>query len=219
MSASDAYAEWWEDGVDPVLLVDRLLAAGLRTSLTTQPGMVNVLDDEGNRTPTPVPAFLDLLRGADAPVTYQLWFSDSEDLVMEYAPVGTGGRGLHRTTAYLDAFPPNQFDVVVDAVASMVTDFPGATRAFVLDASNDTAGYDRLPVAQGVPVDAPSVDTVVTRARAGAGSSDRPWALDLPAPGLRSMGWPVDLAPHVRSWYLRSRRAVDQSPPDDPRRL
>jgi hypothetical protein len=51
---------------------------------------------------------------------------------------------VRRTTAHLDASRPDQLDAVVDAVASMVTDSPGATRVFVLDASNDTAGYDWL---------------------------------------------------------------------------
>lgn len=212
MSASDAYVEWWEDGADPEELVYRLLAAGLRTSLTTRPGFVNVLDNEGNRTPTSVKAFLELLRSSRRPVAYQLWFSDSEDLVLERVPIDTHGALLHRTTAYLDALPPVQFDVVVNVMASMVTESPDSTRAFILDASNDTAAFDWLPLARGGRVDVPRVDVVVARAEADAVTLDGSWVQDVPAAGLRSRGWPLEPEPHPPNWYRRTRRAADTSP-------
>ncbi|WP_136518151.1 hypothetical protein [Cellulomonas telluris] len=212
MSASDAYVEWWEEGADPEMVVGRLLAAGLRTSSTTRPGLVDVLDDEGNRTPTSVEAFQELLRSSRRPVAFQLWFSDSEDLVVERVPIVTHGGGLHRTTANLDALSPFQFDVVVNVMASMVTDSPESTRAFILDASNDTAAYDWLPLARGRQVDVPQVDVVVARAGTEAAMLGGSWVQDVPAAGLRSRGWPLEQEPHPPNWYRRTRRAAGTSP-------
>lgn len=208
MSASDAYVEWWSVDVDPLVVVDRLLAAGLRPSWEAESNLVNVLDEEGGRTPTPLSQFRDLLRGAEERVTYQLWFSESEDHVMNRTPVllGRDGREADCTTAFLDACTAEQFDTVVGVMASMVVDFPECTLAWVLDGSNDTAAFDWAPVAEGAPVAMPWAPVVVTCADSVATAPGRDWAEGVPAPGLRSTGWPVVEGGDPVSWYWWCRR-------------
>ena len=208
MSASDAYVEWWAAGVDPVVLVDRLLDAGFRWGMEPGSVMVEVLDEEGESIPTPGPEFRDLLRLADGRVTFQLWLDDGGYLVVSRWRVLLGGerRVVDSATCYLDAFPRGVFDRIVAVAASVVTDFPDRTLVWVLDGSNDTAAFDWEPVAAGEPVAVPWAHVVVTRADSVATVPGREWSQDVPAPGLQSIGWPAVEGGDPVSWYWWCRR-------------
>ena len=208
MSASDAYVEWWAVGMDPVVMLDRLLDAGLWTAREARSGPVDVLDAVGESIPTSLPEFRDVLRLADQRLTFERWFDDGENLIVSRrrALVGDERRVVDCATCYLDAFSPDRFDQIVEAMASLVTDFPDRTVAWVLDGSNDTAAFDWAPVAGGAPVAAPWAPVVVTRAGSPVTAPGRDWAEGVPAPGLRSTGWPVVEGGDPVSWYWWCRR-------------
>lgn len=207
MSASDAYVDWWSSGVDPALLLDRSLDAGLRPAREPGSDLVDLLDEEGCPVPTPLPELRELLRWADGRVTYQVWFEDGDNLVLSRRRllVGQRRRVVDAATCYLDAFAPEEFDRVVGVMASLLADLPERTLLWALDGSNDTAPFEWAPVAAGEPVAVPWAHVVVTRAESVVTAPGRGWSDDVPAPGLQAAGWP-DVAGGDPSWYWWCRR-------------
>lgn len=208
MSASDAYVEWWAVGVDPVMVVDRLLAAGLQLAIRPGSLLVDVLDPEGESVPTSLPDLRTSLRGADGRMTFQLWFRDGGNLIVSRRRVSGGHDGgvIDGVTWYLDALTPEEFDQIVGVAASLVHDFADATRVWVLDGSNDTAAFDWSPVAEGAAVGAPGAHVVVTAQGSKATVPGCEWVDDVPSPGLRATGWPVIEGGEPVSWYWWCRR-------------
>lgn len=208
MSSSDAYVEWWAAGTGTAVVLDRLLDAGLQTARDGRALLVDLLDAEGESIPTPLPELRDLLGLAGRRITFLLWFDDGEVLVVSRrrALLGDEGRVLDCWTCYLDAFSSERFDQVVEAAASLVTDFPERAAAWVLDGSNDTAAFDWAPVAAAEPVAVPWAPVVVTRADSPVTAPGRDWAQGVPALGLQSTGWPVVEGGDPVSWYWWCRR-------------
>ncbi|UUW89424.1 hypothetical protein [Pimelobacter simplex] len=182
----DPFVRWYVAGAGLPALVARLRRAGLALDAPGAPGTVSVLDAEGDRVPTGHAEFEACLRSPETgALTFQLWFSGSEDLVLSWSrlPDATGNRARHCVVAFLDGLSVPQADAVVAAVEETSVASPADTVALVVDLGGRTAEVDWLAVLDA-PDQAPWVDRLVVDQRLLDGASASSWDRDRPAVGL-----------------------------------
>jgi hypothetical protein len=136
-----------------------------------------------------------LLRAKRPPVTFQMWFTNSEDLILHRETLpDREGVSITQIVSYLDGLDTEQMDLVVAAFESIVAESPEVTRALIVDRSGRSVEFDWTPLASGFIPHGPDIDVLVVRPRLGLHSGaelDSGWDIDAPARGLISRGWPT----------------------------
>lgn len=189
---AEPFVTWYATAdVDLVALVAGLSEIGLTPQWPRRPSVVSVLDLEGDTVPTSLEAFDALLMSStEGSVTFQLWFSDSEDVVLTIfrGEEMTGPLARLRVTIYLDGAPRSQADAVAAAMEDVAAGHPGETLALVTDLQGATEEFD-WGQALAALSQAPLVDSLVVSTHLlanGAAEIGDAWLVDTPARGLAS---------------------------------
>ena len=191
---ADPFVTMYATQIDPQDVVADLCANGLSSRWPRDPEVVSVLDLEGDTLPTTPADFLDLLRSPNQDsVTFQLWFSDSEDVVVTMCrtPKVTGPGAAWQLTVYLDGAPRPQVATVVSALERFVARHAAVTLALVVDLDGSTEEFD-WSRALVDPSDVPVVDSLILSAQLVSGTRGHvgaSWIMGLPAEGLATRRW------------------------------
>lgn len=175
--------------VDPQDVVMALSEIGLSARWPLHPDVVSVLDLEGDTVATSPTEFRELLRSpAQDSVTFQLWFSGSEDVVVTVFrnPEKTGPLAALRITAYLDGAPRSQAAAVAAALERFVVQRPSATVALIADLRGSAEEVDWVHVLVDSR-DLPVVDLLILDARLVSdehGHTSEDWLAGAPVEGL-----------------------------------
>lgn len=188
---SDPFVSWYLSSDDPLVVLKRLQGAGLSLDAPGRQDVVSLLDLEGDQVPKPRVEFEVLARSRDVPsVTFQMWFSDSEDVVVtcfrEHEMTGDHARLC--IVAYLDGLTESQEQHVASAMELSVVDQPDDTVALIVDLTGASEGFNWLEAIEQ-PIAAHRVDRLTLNRRLFHGERAGLWTLDSPAPGLATRTW------------------------------
>ncbi|MCA5894064.1 hypothetical protein LEP48_11995 [Isoptericola sp. NEAU-Y5] len=190
---SDGFLTLYVSTADGTRITDWVMGTGARLTASGTDGRVAVLDLEGDRHLVDRDEFLRLLSEV-VTVTFQSWFSGSDDMIVttrRHCAGENAGEGFTSVTCYLDGLEPDDVDAVIRA-AQEVLESPSAmsVRGLVVDRRGKTADVDWDAFFAGPGAAVPAVpDLLVLGHPLSASAADRGgrWTVDSPVAGFSTL--------------------------------
>jgi hypothetical protein len=143
---SDGFMIWFLRGAPTGRVVDHLAGTGATLTYPIGEGRVSVLHLEGMPELVSRHSFMSLLQDDDAPaLTFQTWYSTSEDMVVTIHRNLTefsSGATFHAVTCYLDGLEIEQLESAISGADQLVSGTPEDVVGIVIDKRGRTEDFD-----------------------------------------------------------------------------
>lgn len=137
---------WFLRGDATGRVVDHLAATGAALAYSIGEGRVSVLDLEGTPELVFRETFMSLLQDGEAPtLTFQTWYSTSEDMVVTIhrnLTEAPSNATFYAVTCYLDGLELEQVESAISGADQLVSESPEDVIGIVIDKRGGTEAFD-----------------------------------------------------------------------------
>ncbi|THV36473.1 hypothetical protein [Glycomyces buryatensis] len=189
---SDEFMAWFLRGPVHAQLVRWLTGTGAVLSMPGSHDEVSILDFEGTQEFVTREAFMSWLEGVEPSLTFQMWFTRSDDLTVTLRRrLGHGSPSgeFYGVYCYLDGLTTEQMDSAVAGTDRLLEERPEDVVGIVVDRRGVTADFDWDAFMSGSGETPPLPDLlVVSRQHVETAFEDwGDWSLGEPAPALATL--------------------------------
>ena len=167
---SDGFMIWFLRGEPTARVVDHLTGTGATLAYPLGEDKVSVLDIEGTQEIVSRKVFMPLLEDNNSPsLTFQMWYSTAEDMVVTIQRRLTGASpdaAFYAVTCYLDGLEIDQVGSAVAGADQLLSASPDEVIGIVIDKRGSTEDFDWDAFIANPSTTPPAPDRLVVRGSA-----------------------------------------------------